>query len=143
MLKKVNVNLLHSIHINMPNNITDVRLLKIKTVEESLTNTNKADKKIVEIVSKIKSGKKIKMGMRFYSWTSGFFTQRIYGYYFYNKLRSKLKINDNLCISCNKCVEVCPTDNLEMIDKKIIADNNCTVCYRCVNICPTQAIVAQ
>ena len=140
ILRKSNTKLLHSIHINMPNNITDVKLLRPKKTVDTVHIIEKADKKITDIVSKIKSGVKIKMGMRFYSRTLGFFTQRSYGYYFYNRLRKKLIIHHDKCIKCNKCIEVCPVNNLEMVDNKVLTSKICTVCYRCVNICPTQAI---
>lgn len=140
ILRKANVRLLHSIHINMPNNISDVKLLRPKETDATSHIIEKADKKINMIVEKIRSGKRIKMGIRFYSRPLGFFTQRAVGYYTYKKLRKKLKIHHEQCIKCNICIEVCPVDNLEMIDNKVIPSDICTVCYRCVNICPAKSI---
>lgn len=44
------------------------------------------------------------------------------------------------CIMCNKCVELCPTKNFVVKDKKLKVRNKCILCYRCVNHCPVQAL---
>lgn len=44
------------------------------------------------------------------------------------------------CISCEKCVQLCPLNNIRIIDKKPVWKNNCTHCMACINYCPTQAI---
>ena len=51
----------------------------------------------------------------------------------------KVRINDN-CTNCRLCVSVCPMNNLEYQDEKIVHKSNCTVCYRCINKCPEKAI---
>ncbi len=139
-LKSVNVKLIHSIHINMPVNISDFFLFKIPSNEKIDKIIIKADKKIEDIVDKIKSGKTIKMGKRFYSRFLGFIVQRGISKLFFKKLRKRLYINHDKCIMCKKCVEVCPMNNLYIQDNLIKTENKCTLCYRCVNICPTQAI---
>jgi len=140
ILKEVNVNLLHGIHVNMPSNLTDFWFLPAKTVEKSTKKFKKADAKIARVVSKINKGKKIRNGIRFYSWALGFFLQRAFTKHHYNRIRSDVKIHHDTCINCNKCVTVCPVDNLYSKDKKILVKDNCTICYRCVNECPTQTI---
>jgi|LGOV01.1.fsa_nt_gb ferredoxin len=140
ILKKRNINLLASLHINMPNNITDVRFFPVKTVEESVKKVEKADKKIANLAQKIISGEKVRMGRRFYSRSLGFFGQRAYAKSYFLNSRKKVSINDDECIKCMKCINKCPVENLVLIDNKIIGKNICTLCYRCVNICPTQAI---
>ena len=49
-------------------------------------------------------------------------------------------IIDNSCIKCRMCVQICPMNNLEYNNGKIIHKSNCTLCYRCVNKCPRKAI---
>lgn len=139
-LKRVNVKLIHSIHINMPSNLTDVNIFKNISLGESGPKIKKADEKIKKTVLRIKSGKHIKDGRRFYSWFSGFFTQRIWGILFLRSLKSKIKVNHNACINCNLCVDNCPVDNLRFENGKIEQNGNCTWCYRCINSCPTKAI---
>lgn len=140
LLKKAHVRLEHSIHINMPNNITDVQFLRPKTLEESRPIIEKANQRIKRIIQKINQGKTIRMGRHFYSRFIGFIFQRLYGYYFYPKMRTKLKIHHNTCILCNQCVEACPTSSLIIENNRVVTHPTCTACYRCINICPTQSI---
>ncbi len=139
-LKSVKVKILHSIHIRMPVNISDFFLFKIQSIEEINKIILKADNSIKDIVNKIKSGKTIKMGRRFYSRILGFTIQRGISKPFLKKLRKRLYINHDKCITCNKCIDVCPMKNLYLEDNLIKTKNICTLCYRCINICPSQAI---
>lgn len=44
------------------------------------------------------------------------------------------------CISCGKCVKVCPLHNIQLIDGKPSWGKNCTHCMACISYCPTAAI---
>ncbi len=44
------------------------------------------------------------------------------------------------CISCNKCAENCPLNNVELILGKPVWKGNCTHCMACIACCPTKAI---
>lgn len=44
------------------------------------------------------------------------------------------------CISCGKCVEACPLNNIELKDGKPIWSKTCTHCMACICRCPTEAI---
>jgi len=140
ILKEMNVNLLHGIHVNMPNNLTDFWFLPIKTAENSTKRYEKANAKIARVVSKIKRGKKIKNGIRIFSLPLGFFIQRAYTKHHYYRIRSDVKINQTTCVNCDVCVSVCPVNNLYSEDKRILVKDQCTICYRCINVCPTQSI---
>ena len=48
--------------------------------------------------------------------------------------------HENKCIGCSICVNICPTKNIEMKDKKAKGNDKCTMCYRCINRCPKKAI---
>ena len=139
-LKKQNNTIRHTIHINMPNNLTDLRIFPSKSAENCQEKIDKAKHRINRIIKKIRAGKHINMGRRPYSWLLGFFTQRLYALPFYGKMRKKIKINANTCIGCGQCVDICPMDNLSMDGKKVIAHDRCTLCYRCINACPVQAM---
>ncbi len=62
---------------------------------------------------------------------------------FYNYL---LNINDkgftvdDNCISCNKCVESCPLNNIKLISERPVWQGNCTHCMACIACCPEEAI---
>lgn len=140
ILKDVNVNHLHSIHINMPSNLVDINLFPNKPIEKTDKKVIKADAKIKKVAENILSKKTIKDGRRWYSWGLGYFVQRAHGKRLLKKLRSRVKIDQEKCINCNKCVDACPMDNLYNMDGIIEVRDKCTLCYRCVNLCPTKSI---
>lgn len=51
-------------------------------------------------------------------------------------------INKELCITCKKCVEICPLDVLTYKDGAIIVryPDECWHCRACIMDCPKQAI---
>lgn len=49
------------------------------------------------------------------------------------------KINKKKCIKCMKCVNACPTQNIEFVDGKFKFHNRCLCCTRCSFNCPTNA----
>ena len=51
----------------------------------------------------------------------------------------KFAANDD-CIACGTCVEVCPRNNIQLIDKKPSFGSNCIGCLSCVQLCPKSAI---
>lgn len=44
------------------------------------------------------------------------------------------------CISCAKCVEVCPADNIRIEKGRPVWDANCLSCCACYHYCPSHAI---
>lgn len=64
----------------------------------------------------------------------------------FNVLYYNLAIRDkgftvsNACVSCGKCAQRCPLNNIDMVNKKPIWKGNCTHCMACICGCPTEAI---
>lgn len=139
LLKKSGANVIGGLHLKMPDCIGDVKALK-KTLEENKEIVKNADIKIKRTVENIKKGNYCKEGLGIISHLAGLFGQRLYFYKKTYKLKDKLKINYEKCISCGKCETLCPMKNIKMIDNKLTTCNNCTSCYRCINNCPKQAI---
>ncbi|HSN26281.1 MAG TPA: NAD(P)-binding domain-containing protein, partial [Kofleriaceae bacterium] len=52
-------------------------------------------------------------------------------------------INDDRCIGCEACVDVCPTEVLELVEHKVrvMRFTDCVQCEQCQNACPTTALV--
>ena len=53
----------------------------------------------------------------------------------------RIKVNKNKCISCYKCIKICPM-NVDMIDNKYSRKNGteCIQCMNCVMECPKKAL---
>lgn len=137
-LKKYKANIIGSLHLKMPDSISDGKLT-CKTAENNANMIRKTKLKIEETVKLLKNGKYPKDGLSFLSLMLGYLSQRAW---FGNRdFSNKLKIDVNKCIGCGKCVKLCPMSNLNLNEnKKSCSNNNCTLCYRCVNECPFQAI---
>lgn len=139
LLKKYGANIIGGLHLKMPDCIVDVKALK-KSLEENKTVVKKADIKIKETVENIKNGHYSKDGLTFINHLAGLFGQRLYFYKKTYRLKDKLKIDYEKCISCGKCLNLCPMKNIELVDTKPAPQNKCTCCYRCISNCPKQAI---
>ncbi len=52
-------------------------------------------------------------------------------------------INDDRCIGCEACIDVCPTEVLDLFEHKVRVArfSDCVQCEQCANACPTQALV--
>ena len=52
-------------------------------------------------------------------------------------------INDDRCIGCEACIDVCPTKVLELVDHKVrvVRFTDCVQCEQCATSCPTMALV--
>lgn len=51
------------------------------------------------------------------------------------------KVNASKCTGCETCVDSCPSEAIEMKDKKaFVVTDKCVDCGVCVDECPVQAI---
>ena len=66
--------------------------------------------------------------------------------YVINRSFNKFATNDkkylstDKCISCGKCVEVCPLKNVTLENGRPKWHGHCTMCMACYHHCPTNAI---
>ncbi len=52
-----------------------------------------------------------------------------------------IEIDSERCISCSKCVEICPNQVIEVKSSASVKDSeNCTLCGLCKDVCPQDAI---
>jgi len=57
------------------------------------------------------------------------------------KAKYGMKIDQEKCISCGKCMKVCPSVAITKEEKKYsITKNDCLVCRACSEVCPVDAI---
>jgi len=53
----------------------------------------------------------------------------------------KAFVDENLCVGCGRCTEVCRTGAIGIADKKAVVDfNRCICCAICMRTCPRGAI---
>ncbi|MBR4391709.1 MAG: EFR1 family ferrodoxin [Bacteroidales bacterium] len=53
---------------------------------------------------------------------------------------SKYHVDLKKCISCGKCVEVCPLQNIKLPQGEPVWHGHCTMCMACYHHCPVNAI---
>lgn len=52
------------------------------------------------------------------------------------------KVNDK-CNSCGICAQICPVDNIEIVNGKPLWQHHCETCYACYVWCPNNAIYGE
>ncbi|MBW2078983.1 MAG: ferredoxin [Deltaproteobacteria bacterium] len=54
----------------------------------------------------------------------------------------EVEVDQEKCIGCGECVDVCPVDVYEMQDEKSVPVNaeECTGCESCIEVCEQDAI---
>lgn len=118
--------------LKMPENFTLTFTVPKYYINSSL---KKSDKKIDEIICKIKK--------QIYEIPNKCKTKR--ATYLKNKSNWHLIGKDfsatQDCIKCGKCINICPADNISLIDGQITFGNKCVACLGCYHRCLQKAIV--
>ena len=59
----------------------------------------------------------------------------------------KYEIDEEKCIGCEKCAEVCPTMAIDFdVEKEmayVLDIDSCLVCHQCLEVCPADAIIME
>lgn len=139
LLKKYGAIVTGGLHLKMPDCVGDVKHVK-KSLEENKEVVINAEKKIKYAVDLFKEDNPTKDGLSIFHHIAGLFGQRLWFYRKTQDYTDKLKINNDLCDDCGKCVLICPMHNISTSHEKTIAKNKCTMCYRCISNCPQKAI---
>ena len=134
--EKKGIEFMGAAQIEMPQNY--IALFTTKEVEENIDIIEKAENEIERISALIVKGEAIeckKIGSVEYS-----VTKWVRDVYYKSFMKTKkFRVTDK-CISCQKCVRVCPLSNITMKDNKPSWGDRCTHCMACINQCPKDAI---
>ena len=49
-------------------------------------------------------------------------------------------VANNKCTCCGQCRDVCPVENIKIVNSNPVWQHNCERCLRCIQWCPTEAI---
>lgn len=136
LCRKKNMNYRGCMGITMPENY--IALFSTPTQEEALQIINQAEPVIDRAVAYIKNGDALpQIDISFKdSMNSGIVNNLFYPLFVHTK---KFYAAD-ACISCGKCVNVCPLNNIRMDSGKPAWGNDCTHCMACICRCPKEAI---
>ena len=54
-------------------------------------------------------------------------------------------IDEEKCIGCGECVDICPSEVLELLNEKAVAVNEeeCVGCESCIEVCEQDAITVE
>ena len=55
-------------------------------------------------------------------------------------VKSKAFYATDDCVSCGKCVNLCPLNNIKSVNGKPVWNDKCTHCMACICYCPVEAI---
>jgi ferredoxin len=125
-------------HFFMPNNVCNFFLLSLADERKIEKYKVKAERKMKIVCQNITKGITVKRGFNVFSRISGL-AQGLFLPMIEKKALNSIMINND-CTQCRLCVSICPMNNLENENNKIVHRHNCTICYRCVNKCPEKAI---
>lgn len=122
--------------IVMPENY--LALFTTPTREEALRTIEKADRGIESAARLLKGGEdfprpEVSFGGRV---NSGLVNRLFYPLFVHAK---KFYATD-ACVSCGRCVEVCPLGNVRLSGGKPVWGDRCTHCMACICRCPKEAI---
>lgn len=120
----------------MPENY--IALFSTPSKEEALVTIEQAEQKISSTIQCIRTDiafpeSKVTFKNKF---SSGLVNNIFYPIFVHSK---KFYVTD-ACVSCRKCENVCPLENIHLNDGKPNWGNNCTHCMACICKCPKEAI---
>ena len=126
-------------HFNMPNNLADGKIFKIRNGDDIDRIMEKATRRMDEFAAKIVAGTRFRRGFNIVSHAVGYYCQRKWWRRSEKLKRSALKVNDS-CVGCGVCAKNCPVGNITITGGCAHGIGKCVFCYRCVNLCPKGAI---
>lgn len=121
--------------IVMPENY--IAMFKAPSPEQAEEILKKAEKEILSTAARIKNSSPIRDNVGL----GGKLLSDAVNPLFYSLFVSAkgFRTTDK-CVSCGKCAEVCPLNNITIADGKPVWGSKCTHCMACICLCPEEAI---
>lgn len=136
-LKNIGLELNAAFCVRMPNTYVLIRGMNLDSDHTAQRKIEETHKKMPKIIDAIQNRDSI-----FNMIPGGFPFLKTYlvrpGFNKY--LSDKAYHVTDQCISCGKCVEVCPLKNITLEEGKPVWHGNCTTCTACYHYCPKNAI---
>lgn len=104
----------------MPDCIGDEKILK-NTREDNCRQIKQTNEKIVLAVGKMKEGNPPKEGLNLLYHIAGLFGQRLWFYGKTATYNKKPNVSIEKCISCGRCVTLCPMKNIVVDNGKAVS----------------------
>lgn len=127
-------------HFNMPNNLADFSIWKIRNGSQLKRTLDKADRRIQIFADRILHDRPKRRGFDPVSHAVGYLSQRCWWRKKENEKTNFLKVDTQRCIGCGLCMKCCPVGNLRIVEGIACPQGDCALCYRCVNLCPKKAL---
>jgi len=127
-------------HFFLPNNISDVALLRLFKRAAPEIIRERTLRKAAAFVRRIRRGHLCRKGSNPFSLALGLLQRIPFRAMEESWATTRLRVDKDLCVGCGICVNACPTDNFVLVEHKALPGKACTLCYRCVNHCPVGAI---
>lgn len=122
--------------VAMPNNY--VALSDTPDKAECASIMEKAKKRIASLIELIQKGEPFPEAS--VSFKDKMYSGPVNALYYPLIVRDKGFSASDACISCGKCAERCPLNNISLSAGKPVWHGNCTHCMACIGGCPAEAI---
>ncbi len=129
---KIGLNLQSIYLLQMPENFTTTFTVPVPYIKVVLKNAEKRLSKIVQDIKNdsyvLPSRKKTKEAV---------FLKNLNNW---NKIGQSFSVSGD-CTKCEKCVGVCPVQNIKLVKDSIVFGSKCVACLGCYHRCPQKAIL--
>jgi len=149
MLFNCAVDVIYAEHFYMPNNVSNILILRKPSEKSVKRRLVKAEEKVLAVCQDINNGIVIRRGFSRFSRILGSIQGKLWqgdsskigssALSAESMSKTGVKIRKD-CTACNLCVSICPMKNFANEQGSIRPKGNCMVCYRCINRCPKRAI---
>ncbi len=122
--------------VRMPSN--DIALSEVQPPEKRREIFSVAEGKIQEAIRAISAGERRAKAGTPLGWLLAATVGPLLSHHRHSL--DKRFSTDEKCIGCEVCIQVCPMDNIVLVDGRPQWRHRCEACMACINYCPEQAI---